>query len=576
MAETEPEGYTRPIPVRRWPSIRHKVLTICRCWLDWSGIVGLDDMKISCFVAGFVVACAGFAVPAEAMTLQPDKLPGMCLSMTGREGQAESRECDGSPDQEIELPGREGGPIRHAGKCLAPRGQGLYPELYAVACDRSTAQTWTLPASGEVRNGEGRCLALLGLSSRSGERLYAGECPERVAPQSWRQVDATQQTYRNMTGRFELVGREGQCLAWIDAGNFLGLAPCADVSGQRFSFNAAQHGQYRIKSSCLSAGFLDGGMNIGDCGSGRESLWLHRTDQTLVNGLGLCATAENQNGRDVIRSRACQPQAAQQWRFVAATRAATLQHERLPGMCVSMSAPEGASESRPCDGSVTQAFSFSGVMGASGGPIRHHGKCLAPRGEGYYPELFAEICDGSPAQTWRFMAEGALRNGDDRCLSVLGVTSESGAMVYGGECDQNVEALRWRVVNVTAELLQPVTGAFESQAHPGHCIAYDAWFGLATCAYDDEQVFSFDRAGSGPLRLLGSCLGGGFAFETIALTDCVNTPSQAWRLTADGHIVNASGACVEVGEQNGQRVLLERACREGLPAQCWIFQEQTG
>ncbi|MBX3478407.1 MAG: ricin-type beta-trefoil lectin domain protein [Brevundimonas sp.] len=277
-------------------------------------------MSIVWSAAELAGAFASVAISTQMVTLQPERLPGMCLSMTGREGQAESRECDGSPAQEIELPGAEGGPIRHAGKCLAPRGGGLYPELFAEACDGSPAQTWRLPSSGEVRNGEGRCLALLGLSSRSGERVYAGDCPVRVEPQGWRQVDATQQTYRNMTGRFELVGREGQCLAWIDAGNFLGLAPCADVSEQRFSFNAAQHGQFRIKSGCLAAGFLDGGMNIGDCGRGREKMWLHRGDQTLVNGLGLCATVESQSNRDVIRNRPCRPgRIAQQWRFVAIT-----------------------------------------------------------------------------------------------------------------------------------------------------------------------------------------------------------------------------------------------------------------
>ncbi len=541
--------------------------------LDGSGIVGREDMRISCFVVGLVMACASFAFPAEAVTLQPDKLPGMCLSMTGHEGQAESRECDGSPDQEIELPVKEGGPIRHAGKCLAPRGQGHYPELFAVACDGSAAQTWTFPASGEVRNGEGRCLALLGLSSRSGERLHAGECPQRGAPQSWRQVDATQQTYRNMTGRFELVGREGRCLAWIDAGNFLGLATCADVSEQRFSFNAAQHGQYWIKSACLTAGYLDGGMSISDCGAGRESLWLHRTDQKLVNGLGLCATAESQNGRDVIRSRPCRPESAQQWRFVTETRVATLQHERLPGMCMSMSAPEGASESRPCDGSVTQAFSFSAVTGEFGGPIRHQGKCLEPRGDGYYPELFAEVCDGSPAQTWWFTSEGALRNGADRCLSVLGTTSESGAMIFGGECDQNAEALRWRVVNATSDLRKPATGTFESQVHQGKCIAYDSAFDLTPCEDKRGQVFSFDRAANGQFRLLGSCLAGGFAFGNVELAACANLATQTWRLTAAGQIASTGGTCVYVKEENEQHVLMEGACGEGLAAQRWIFRD---
>lgn len=322
-----PDDPCRRDPVRRWrPSIRHKVLKKSPCGLNGAGTRGFDDMRISdfvgvaCFVAGLVAAGSGFAMSAQVVTLQPDRLPGMCLSMTGREGQAESRECDGSPAQEVELPGEEGGPIRHAGQCLTPRRAGLYPELFGEACDGSAAQSWVLPASGEVRNGEGRCLALLGLSSRSGERIYAGECPVRVVPQSLRQVDASRQAYRNMTGRFEVVGREGECFAWIDSGNFLSLAPCANVPEQRFSFNAAQHGQVRIKSGCLSARFLDGGMNIGDCGHGREMMWLHRGDQTLVNGLGLCATVESQSGRDVIRSRPCRPErAAQQWRFVAIT-----------------------------------------------------------------------------------------------------------------------------------------------------------------------------------------------------------------------------------------------------------------
>jgi hypothetical protein len=134
-----------------------------------------------------------------------------------------------------------------------------------------------------------------------------------------------------MAGRFELAGRQGQCLAWIDSGNFLGLATCADVPEQHFSFNAAQHGQFRIKSGCLSAGFLDGGMSVSRCGSGREKVWLHRTDLGLVNGLGMCATAEWRTDRSVIRSRPCRPGlAGQQWRFLPDIEMTAPSHERQP------------------------------------------------------------------------------------------------------------------------------------------------------------------------------------------------------------------------------------------------------
>ena len=80
----------------------------------------------------------------------------------------------------------------------------------------------------------------------------------------------------------------------------------------------------------------------------------------------------------------------------------TLQPERLPGMCVTLAgSPGGASVSLPCEGAERQVF----VMpGEAGGPIRQGDQCLAPRGTGYYPQLFAETCDGSPEQTWTMNA----------------------------------------------------------------------------------------------------------------------------------------------------------------------------
>ena len=165
--------------------------------------MGIERMRITALLALAASLWLGATMPAFAqeaapvtpptMTLQHERLPGMCVSLSGPQGQSESRPCNASPEQEFQLPVAGVGPILSGDKCVAPRGQGAYPQLYAQTCDGTPEQQWAVKADGEIRNGTGHCLALLGASSRTGERVYAGECPTGLPANHWRAVpvDAT-------------------------------------------------------------------------------------------------------------------------------------------------------------------------------------------------------------------------------------------------------------------------------------------------------------------------------------------------------------------------------------------------
>ncbi|MFC4441634.1 ricin-type beta-trefoil lectin domain protein [Caulobacter henricii] len=262
-------------------------------------------------LAVLVVGLGGARTGAEAATLEPMTLPGMCLSMSGEDGQAESRECDGGPTQDLIFPIGTG-PIGHAGRCLAPRDGGLYPELFATDCNGSPGQTWSMAPGGEVRNAAGQCLAVLGLSSRSGERIYAGSCSTVSGPQRWRK-QVSSPPYRNAVGGLETAGHSGECLAWIEAGSFIGLAACDDSASQRFSRRQDSFGHWRSKGGCLTGSGLGEVLTIGACGSGRAMMWLFRPDGRLVDGFGQCAEARDEHGRIVVRMTACGTAPQQAW-----------------------------------------------------------------------------------------------------------------------------------------------------------------------------------------------------------------------------------------------------------------------
>lgn len=249
-----------------------------------------------------------------AELLQPATMPGMCLTIDEDEGSV-SVPCNPSRAQHLTLPHGEAGPIRLGERCLAPRGTGLYPPVFAEACDGSQAQKWTLSPEGEVRNAAGRCLSVLGLSSRDGERIYAGGCPKERAGQYWRVVDADAQSYSPVRGWLKWQGDEELCLGWIEAGSFVGLTRCNPNAGseQRLSFDRDYPTQIRSRSGCLTSNAMTGGIVVTRCTAGPRATWTLNSEGQLTDGAGYCAEAWKDGDHWAVGMAKCNDTAAQRW-----------------------------------------------------------------------------------------------------------------------------------------------------------------------------------------------------------------------------------------------------------------------
>lgn len=249
--------------------------------------------------------------------------------------------------------------------------------------------------------------------------------------------------------------------------------------------------------------------------------------------------------------------------------AMTLQPDRLPGMCLTLGSADGGSISMPCDGSPAQSLI---LPGPEGGPIRHAGACLAPRGEGNYPQLYPLACDGSRAQTWTINADGHIRNGDGRCLALLGGgSSRAGVLIYGWECLSGYEPPVWRARSPKPS--QVIEASLESSVRPGMCIGYDVYLGLYPCSDSYTQAISFDEKSKGQLRMKGSCFAGGYAFDGLSLSECWDLDAQRWTMAADGSFANDSGECIELTSDGGRDSLRARPCR-GSPQQRWNVRKE--
>lgn len=267
---------------------------------------------------GFVLAAlACVATPAAAQTLEPADLPGMCVTISPHEGSI-STPCDKSPAQTFELPRDAPGPIRYGEACLAPRGEGYYPQLHPETCDGSPAQTWTI-ADGAIRNGAGRCLALLGQSSRSGERVYGAHCPTMVDPHPWAVVPLDREIYEQVRGRLRWVAQPELCLTMIEQGSFMGLAPCAETQAMRqvFSFDRHDPSQFRMMSGCLTSFRAGGSLRTADCYVARDKTWMLQDGSLLSNLEGHCVEARMEGERWVARIAQCVVRPEQSWTFEA-------------------------------------------------------------------------------------------------------------------------------------------------------------------------------------------------------------------------------------------------------------------
>lgn len=250
---------------------------------------------------------------------------------------------------------------------------------------------------------------------------------------------------------------------------------------------------------------------------------------------------------------------------MAQSKPNTLQPDRLPGMCLTLSA-EG-SISLPCDGSASQKLV---LPGETPGPIRHDDKCLEPRGTGYYPPLFPETCNGSPEQTWTMNAEGELRSGAGRCISLLGQVSVNRTPIFGGECPKEGGGHQWKQAYV--DFTNVIEASLESKARPGMCIAYDSDLWLRPCTDNYSQLVSFDEKALGQMRMMGSCFSGGFVFGGLSLSSCYDMPAQKWMLLTGDRVVNQLMQCIEVVPENGRDVLRTVKCSATLEQQ-WTVRK---
>ncbi len=267
------------------------------------------------FMMGLGLALACLAAPATAQTLEPERLPGMCVTISAHEGSI-SMPCDKSPLQMFDLPREAPGPIRYGDGCLAPRGEGYYPQLHPEACDGSPAQTWTISAEGEIRNGAGRCLSLLGQSSRTGERVYGGYCPNVGQAHQWTPKAADQEIYDSVRGRLRWAAQPDLCLAYTRPS--VGLAPCGENFEQLYAFDRHDPSQFRSMSGCLTGSPAGGGLNIAECWVEPDKTWMLQDGSLLSNGNGLCVEGQQHGERWLARLARCAAKPEQSWTFEAA------------------------------------------------------------------------------------------------------------------------------------------------------------------------------------------------------------------------------------------------------------------
>ncbi len=267
-------------------------------------------MRVAGLILGLAILAAGSASSAQAQTLQPERLPGMCISMSGQAGESISVPCDGSAREKFVLPGAAGGPIRYGDACLEPKGQGYYPPLFAVACTGAPEQHWMMTEDRELRSGAGRCISLLGAASRTGGVVFAGECPKTGIGHAWvaRHVDFT----NVVEGSFESKARPGMCMGYDTN---LGLLPCTDAYRQVMSFDRKALGQLRMMSSCISGGYAFGGVSLGECYDLPDQAWMMLDGDRLANQRAQCIEVRDENGRDVLRTAQCGQALEQQWLF---------------------------------------------------------------------------------------------------------------------------------------------------------------------------------------------------------------------------------------------------------------------
>ena len=247
-------------------------------------------------IAAFAAALWAVAGGAMAGTLEPENLPGMCLTLPAGATEAVSAACTGKPDQIFSFPGPDGGVLRHDGACMGIEPDGVYPALVPMACDDSPSIYFIVDHARRLANNDGRCLAVLGGSSREGERVYGAPCES--ATQVWIFSDPAEEGYDPASARIAVTARRGYCLALQD-GNYFAPAPCDTGDTQVFRLDRTRAAQLRMKSGCLVAAATGAPAGIHDCTA--TDLWMFGGDGKVRSGRD-CAVLDAEG---VLRTADC-------------------------------------------------------------------------------------------------------------------------------------------------------------------------------------------------------------------------------------------------------------------------------
>lgn len=232
------------------------------------------------------------------ITLQSAELPGMCVTVDA-EGVATNRACTGAPDQIFRAPGPDGGVLRYGDLCMSAPDEGNYPELRAVTCGAGGDHYWIVDHKGRLANNAGRCLQVLGGSSREGERVFGARCLEDdPSPDVWRFMPV-EETWDSRTGAQIRMG--DACLAWQESGNHFKAGACDAPGLTALSYAVNRPTQIRARSSCISA-YIDGApINLGECHGGPSQVW-RIANGHLRNEDGRCALPD---ARGTLRTGPC-------------------------------------------------------------------------------------------------------------------------------------------------------------------------------------------------------------------------------------------------------------------------------
>lgn len=177
---------------------------------------------------------------------------------------------------------------------------------------------WTISADGAVRNGEDRCLSLLGLSGLNGTRIYAGVCPTHVDPQTWVAKAVDQEIYDQVSGRLRWRGQPELCLSHISDGSFVGLEPCGENvrSEQVFAFDRGDAGQFRgLGGACLTSNAMTQSIVLRRCAVSPTTTWMLQDGSLLSNGEARCAMPVSEGDRWIVRIGRCAATLEQSWTF---------------------------------------------------------------------------------------------------------------------------------------------------------------------------------------------------------------------------------------------------------------------